>query len=1180
MRKLATAAAVSLALASGGAFGLGLGEIEMQSALNQPMNAEIALTSVQPGELEGMIVQLASADAFARAGIERSSVLLDLRFSVDDSSGTPVIRVESTQPVVEPFLNFLLEVDWPQGRMVREYTVLLDPPVFLSPSASERNTTADQATIVQSGEAALVVPTPIERSAAAVEDGLDVGLDDLEDAATEPVLSLDEATGTTPLDGEIVSLEEQLPDNTLLSAETGSANAQGAEGEIVSLTDSGAPNTDALAEREAEALESFSIDGLEVELVGDAAEVADDVLAGADGQPVVNGVADDGAVIVSLDDLIEPEENTGTSSEIAVGNGDTLFEIARDNVTDGASVQQMMMAILAANESAFINNNINLVRAGAILRMPDAEDVSALTQAEALAAISDQNQLWQDYRDSLRSTAATQVAQNTAPEVDTDTESAADVAADSGEQQTQEPIETAALDEATDGLSDEARAILDNARQEILDREELRIVADDLPSDTAASATADETTDSDSAARVGEVNRRLQLAREELSATRLRENDLSDQVNELQDTTSNLDAMVSLRQNEVARLESQLSEAREAAEARAQDIAEAAAEAEAAADSAADTVADATDAVTDAAGEATDTASAAVGELAESAADAGAEAGDEVQAGVDATAKAAEGALAAADNVAEEALDSGTNALTEAGEALGEVELLSPDNADDASVADAQSDEQSDAQSDAAVLATDTTNETRTWYQDFLDDPKRMAIAGIGGLGLLGVLGTLFFRRKRRDGDSDDAMLGSIDEAQFNDDSPDSPDVREAGSGSRLDNSAAFAAAGVAGVAGAGAAAAGALGDRVGSASDQLDETFADEHDNTVALGASATGQMHGFDQDDDIDKDDTISEVDVYLSYGLHGQAEELLTKAIEGQPENQEYAGKLLQTYHAQGNGDAFHLASSNFHQRFGGDANPQWPAIAAMGAELRPGDALYTSSPSAVSGIGLNESGADLTIEDNFPSSEGGIDAGSISPELDQSAEVVDLNDDESAMMDESMDPAFAFDAGDLEATGDFSVETDEIAKDVDNESIDFPGFEPAVSAANEPIEKDLTAGVDSTMSLEDLDGLTESVDDLTLDLDQLSSDLELDSAELLNSDLSDLDIPDLTSDNELLLDATGSFGEGADEMDTMLDLAKAYIDMGDKDSASSALGEIVKSGSPEQVTEAETLLRNIS
>ncbi len=91
--------------------------------------------------------------------------------------------------------------------------------------------------------------------------------------------------------------------------------------------------------------------------------------------------------------------------------------------------------------------------------------------------------------------------------------------------------------------------------------------------------------------------------------------------------------------------------------------------------------------------------------------------------------------------------------------------------------------------------------------------------------------------------------------------------------------------------------------------------------------------------------------------------------------------------------------------------------------------------------------------------------------------------------------------------------------------------------------------------------------------------MSGDLELDSSELMNADLSDLDLPDLTVDNDLFGDNV-SMGDNADEMDTMLDLAKAYIDMGDKDSASSALDEIVKSGSPAQVTEAETLLRKIS
>ncbi len=121
-----------------------------------------------------------------------------------------------------------------------------------------------------------------------------------------------------------------------------------------------------------------------------------------------------------------------------------------------------------------------------------------------------------------------------------------------------------------------------------------------------------------------------------------------------------------------------------------------------------------------------------------------------------------------------------------------------------------------------------------------------------------------------------------------------------------------------------------------------------------------------------------------------------------------------------------------------------------------------------------------------------------------------------------------------------------------------------------------------GLGAALTMDELDDVIGTADDLTLDLDQLSGDLELDSAELMNSDLSDIDLPDLSMGNELDADdlTAQSASNDEDAMETMLDLAKAYIDMGDKDSASSALDEIVKSGNPAQVTEAETLLRKIS
>lgn len=133
IRKLSLAVAVATALSPMGAWALGLGEIHPHSALNQNFNAEIDLLSVSQEELQDLRVSLASQDAFDRAGIERLFLLSGLKFTpMLAASGKPVISVTSADPIREPFLNFLLEVNWPKGRLVREFTVLLDPPVTLN----------------------------------------------------------------------------------------------------------------------------------------------------------------------------------------------------------------------------------------------------------------------------------------------------------------------------------------------------------------------------------------------------------------------------------------------------------------------------------------------------------------------------------------------------------------------------------------------------------------------------------------------------------------------------------------------------------------------------------------------------------------------------------------------------------------------------------------------------------------------------------------------------------------------------------------------------------------------------------------------------------------------------------------------------------------------------------------
>jgi len=128
-------------------YALGLGEIRLNSALNQPFDAEIELVSAAQEDLSALQASLASNDTFVRYGLDKPSYLSDFSFRVVRSNGRDVLRITSPRPVTEPFVTLLVEASWPRGRLLREYTVLLDPPVF-SPAAaaSEAPVAAPRAT--------------------------------------------------------------------------------------------------------------------------------------------------------------------------------------------------------------------------------------------------------------------------------------------------------------------------------------------------------------------------------------------------------------------------------------------------------------------------------------------------------------------------------------------------------------------------------------------------------------------------------------------------------------------------------------------------------------------------------------------------------------------------------------------------------------------------------------------------------------------------------------------------------------------------------------------------------------------------------------------------------------------------------------------------------------------------
>lgn len=160
--------AIGLSLLSSGAMALGLGQIRVLSSPGQPLLAEIPIISNEPGELENARARLASPETFARVGLQPPSGLVsDLQFEItSDAQGRAIVRVTSSAPVDVPALGFLVEVDWGQGRLVREYSALVNAPqtaVAIEAPAIQAPQAMPSDAIVREPQAA--VPAPVAAQA-------------------------------------------------------------------------------------------------------------------------------------------------------------------------------------------------------------------------------------------------------------------------------------------------------------------------------------------------------------------------------------------------------------------------------------------------------------------------------------------------------------------------------------------------------------------------------------------------------------------------------------------------------------------------------------------------------------------------------------------------------------------------------------------------------------------------------------------------------------------------------------------------------------------------------------------------------------------------------------------------------------------------------------------------------
>src|SRR5215469_8821508 len=169
--KRSSRAVALLLVVPSAAFALGLGDIRLLSPLDQPLKAQIELLDASPDALQDLQVHLASQDTFARYGLNWPQFLSGVHVkAVRTADGREVVELSSDQPVTDPVLTLLVEANWDRGHLIREYTVLLDPPVYVpnqQQAAGQQVAPADRGTEQREGELACSPPPAAQTEAQA-----------------------------------------------------------------------------------------------------------------------------------------------------------------------------------------------------------------------------------------------------------------------------------------------------------------------------------------------------------------------------------------------------------------------------------------------------------------------------------------------------------------------------------------------------------------------------------------------------------------------------------------------------------------------------------------------------------------------------------------------------------------------------------------------------------------------------------------------------------------------------------------------------------------------------------------------------------------------------------------------------------------------------------------------------
>jgi len=1064
-RKLAIlVAAVGITVLPSFVYGLGLGAIKLNSSLSEILDAEIDLIAATSSDVGDLKVKLASNDAFLRAGIDRTSLLNSLRFTVKrHNSGKYFIKITSRKPIREPFLNFLLEINWKNGRMLREYTMLIDPPgrrvqqVQQSTIQAPETSEVEAAPAMQEESPFKGDPTPVveETKPSAVDTELfprrpidDVDVPKDREPAAEPVI--EKVADPEPIISEAVPepepiVEAIIPETTPeavvvddgkgLSGDVRSEHAQ--SGEALEEKD--------LAVNEATAGETFG----EGELFPTIplTEYDESKTIKYDEEPVAP-VAEPMEVASEQLDTPEPAESSdalmGGPDVMDSGNldygitkkSDNLWTIASRMKGDDASVYQVMMALLKSNPEAFTEGNIHRLKVGQVLRIDDPSLITAISKEQAAQDYSTQTDAWDAYRQQVAAAAE------------------------------QQPLSTGQIDSApADNVAEAPSG-------------ELTLSAPEGEDLTASTAPSQDSSNQEVVRLRNELDRITQQA----DAERGKNSALNDKLRELEAEIESMQRSLSVRNDEFAALQQQANKTPDVA-VEPVSIPEPVAT-------------------------------------------------EPVEATPPSPQLEEEEPVATMPDVAPE-----SEPVVEAAPEPAVDEEPTEPVVTEAPVTDMATEE---ATSGPSTSLVDTIISTVKGILMPILGSSLLLFIGVPVLAIVIILIVVMMIRKRSTA-KDNFQESILSGAAPVDDEP-----------------------------------------VVSMSSQNSSETSSFLSDFAISgVGAIQT-------EDSEVDP---LTEADVFMAYGRYEAAEERLQEAIVSDPNRSELKVKLLEVYNTNKNQAAFESTAEELYASLGdtATADSNWQKVVVMGKQIAPNNPIFSGSPTITSETtesvlgAMEENLSNVSMTDSqvmdigletgvFSAAE--LNSETVGTESDMSGLDFNLGDDAPVTdQQETQDGIQQPDELDFNLGGD-NAETDREASSLDfSLDLDEPEDESTKSMAIDLNEMDMPDSSDDepTASMViDTDAL--DLDSVSAQLDTGSLDFSLDNADDNDSGL------DLNLDASDAMDM--SLSADSDEVGTKLDLAKAYIDMGDSAGAKSILDEVLEEGNDDQKQEAEQLVSQLS